>query len=288
MKKHFYYTISLLSVSFILFSCSKELDLDFQYSEPLLVIEGWIEQDGSAKILLTRSIPYFGKVESDSELMNLSVRTAKVILAGNGDFEILTLKRNEQYFPPYIYTSNKILGEINGSYTLTVISSGDTIFSHTTIPEPVQLDSAWFQYEDGNDTAGRVWIQFTDRAESIDYYRVFTQRIGKDKRFVPSYISTIPDKVFNGGTMKVGLLRGAGSLIQVGESRYFEKGDTILVKFCTLDKEHFDFWDSVQSEIITSANPFAASNARVKSNVTNPGFGIWGGYGSNYYTVIAK
>ena len=51
-------------------------------------------------------------------------------------------------------------------------------------------------------------------------------------------------------------------------------------------KEHFEFWDSLQAEIITSANPFAASNARVKSNLSE-GLGVWGGYGVTFYTVIA-
>lgn len=281
MKK---FLIILFFLTFI--SCEKDLDLRIPVSDPVIMVEGWIEQDRTAKILLTQSIPFFSNVDSAS-LNSIPVTKAKVTVTSSNETEILTLRPNSQYFPPYVYYSIDLKGKINEQYSIKIEYDQKIITAQTTIPSPVQLDSVWFQYEEENDTLGKVWIQLTDNPDEVNYYRVFTQRRGKDLRFVPGYISSFSDKAFNGGTIQLGILKGTGSLVELGENRYFEKGDTITVRFCTVDKEHFDFWDSVQGEIITSANPFAAGNARIKSNV-NEGFGIWGGYGSSYYTVIAN
>lgn len=266
--------------------CETDPVIDMPQTEGQIVIEGWIEQDKSVKVLLSNTVPFFSDLDSLT-LSDIPVKFAKVTVSNGAEEEILTRRINTDFYPPYVYYSTEIIGKVNQTYNLKVEYQGKTFIANTTIPEPVSLDSAWFQYEPGNDTAGRVWIKFSDNPDQKDYYRVFTQLKGKDSRFIPSYISTISDKVFNGGTIQVGLLKGAGSILQVGENRYFTKGDTIFVRFCTIDKVHFDFWDSVQAEVMTSANPFAASNARIQSNVSE-GIGIWGGYGATYYTVIAK
>ncbi len=274
-----------LGILLLIVSCEKELDLEMPIPEPKVVVEGWIEQDLSAKILLTHSVPYFTELDS-ATLMKIPIKSAKVTVVTDEEEEILTLKPNTSFFPPFVYNSNNLKGKVNSIYTLIIEYQGRTITAQTSIPDPVKLDSVWFQYEPGNDTLGRVWIQLTDNPGQENFYRVFTRRMGKDNRYVPSYISVFSDKVFSGGTVKIGLLRGTGSILQLGESRYFNKGDTIQVKFCTMNKEHFEFWDSLQAEIITSSNPFAASNARVKSNLSE-GLGVWGGYGVTFYTVTA-
>ncbi len=84
----------------------------------------------------------------------------------------------------------------------------------------------------------------------------------------------------------MGLLRGMSSILDINKNHFYRLGDTINIKFCTLDREHYEFWNSVQTEIITSSNPFASSHAKIKSNI-NGGYGIWGGYGATYYTVVA-
>ncbi len=83
------------------------------------------------------------------------------------------------------------------------------------------------------------------------------------------------------------LSRGSSSILDVENNRYFSVGDTIVLKFCSIDQASYEFWNTIQSQIITSANPFASSNAMVKSNI-NGGIGIWAGYAVSYDTIIAK
>lgn len=66
----------------------------------------------------------------------------------------------------------------------------------------------------------------------------------------------------------------------------FRKGDTIILKFCSINKQTFDFWNSYQGKVL-NITAFASSPNQLKSNITG-GIGIWGGYGASYYRVIAK
>jgi len=59
-------------------------------------------------------------------------------------------------------------------------------------------------------------------------------------------------------------------------------GDTMTLKWCTIDEANFDFWNTLE---FARANqgPFS-SYTRLQSNVTGA-LGIWGGYNVDYYTL---
>jgi hypothetical protein len=97
----------------------------------------------------------------------------------------------------------------------------------------------------------------------------------------------IDDIFFSGNKFGFSLNRSPGSYLSSQGNKYFAIGDTVSIKFCTIDKAHYDFWNSFQDEVLNTSNPFASSLSSVKSNVTN-GLGIWGGYGASYYTIIIK
>jgi|WetSurSiteA1Bulk_404760.scaffolds.fasta_scaffold00675_9 hypothetical protein len=267
-------------------ACEKELELDMPETPSKLVVEGWIENGQYAEILLTHTAPYFSAIDS-STLPDFAETHAKVTLFSESDHEILTLKPNQAYFPPYVYRSIDMNGEAGKTYSIEVILDGDTITAVTTIPEPVNLDSAWFEPDPGMDDKGRLWIRLTDDGSTENFYRILYKRKGKDSQFVSTNISTFNDALFNGETVDLGFLRGYSSMITMDTENYFEAGDTISVKFCSIDREQFDFWNVYQSEVLASSNPLATSNNQLKSNVRG-GLGIWSGYGSTYYLVYAK
>jgi hypothetical protein len=251
-----------------------------------MVVEGWIENGMPAQVILSHSAPYFSAIDSNN-IRDFSETHAKVTLYSGSDDEILTLKPNQSYFPPYLYKSSGIKGQSGGTYSIEVVLHGDTITASTTIPEPVELDSVWFETDPGMETKGRIWIRLTDDGSEANYYRLLYKRKGKDSRYTATNISTFSDVMINGKTAEMGFLRGYSSLAEVEKENYFEKGDTVSVKFCTIDKEQFDFWNVYQSKVIASANPLATSNNLLKSNIKG-GLGMWTGYGATSYMVIAK
>jgi hypothetical protein len=249
-------------------------------------VEGWIENGKNAEIILSHTAPYFSAIDSNS-LRDFAETHAKVTLFSGTEKEVLTLVPNQAYFPPLVYSSVEMKGETGKTYSLQIILSGDTITSSTTIPEPVSLDSVWFEHEPGLISKGKIWIRLKDNAAEENFYRILYKRKGKDSQFVSTNLSAFSDVLYNGKTVEMGFLRGFSSLIAAEEENYFESGDTVNVKFCTIDKIQFDFWNIYQNEVLASVNPLSSSNYHLKSNIRG-GLGIWTGYGATYYQVIAR
>lgn len=287
-KGHGFY--GLLSGTALLFlllwSCEKELDLNLPDEPSKLVVEGWIENGKNAEVLLSHTAPYFSAIDSNS-LQDFAETHAKVTLISNTENEILTLKPNQAYFPPLVYRSVEMKGETGGTYLLEVILAGDTVTATTTIPEPVSLDTVWFAVDPGLDSKGRIWIRFTDDGHKENYYRVLYKRKGKDSQFISAHISTFSDALFNGETVELGFLRGITSMIALENENYFESGDTVSLKFCTIDKVQFEFWKVYQNEVLSSANPLSTSNNQLRTNIKG-GLGIWSGYGATYYVINGR
>jgi hypothetical protein len=275
-----------LIVQALFSGCEKDLDLDIPVTPTKLVVEGWIENGRIAEIILSHSAPYFSAIDSTT-LPSFAESHAKVTLSSDTESEILTLSPNTAYFPPLVYRSVEIKGTAGKVYAIEVILEGDTITASTTIQQPVLLDSVWFARDPGAGENGRLWIRLTDDGRSENYYRILYKRKGKDSTYVATGISTFNDGLFNGTTVEMGFERGLTNMMAVEEDHYFTAGDTISVKFCTIDEDQFAFWNVYQNEVMTSANPLATSNNQLASNVRG-GLGIWSGYGATYYLVYAK
>jgi Domain of unknown function (DUF4249) len=281
--KHGVYIILILSL--FTFSCS-DFELDLPEYESKIVVDGWIEQDQSAKVILTLSAAYFSEIDSIA-LRKLVVTRAKVTVSDGETDEILTLRPNDKYFPPYVYEGTIIKGEPGKTYNLEVVYSNQVLTASTTIPEPVYLDSVWFELDEGKDSLGFIWAYFRDNPANKDFYRLLTKRKNIDKHFIPVFIPNFDDKLFNGEEMEFAIYKGRENPLVRDDVIHFTLGDTILLKVNSIDEMTYDFWMSVQQEVFNAGNPLASSNAELVTNI-NGGLGIWGGYGVSTYQIIAK
>lgn len=280
---------------YLLFTCALISLGTIQCSEPPLmpepddriVIDGWIENGQFAKVLLTRNSPYFASIDSAS-IRSFVLTGAKVTLSDGERSEVLILRRNDDYFPPFLFEGNEIIGDTGKTYTITANYGGKTAWAATTVPASVPLDSISFNLEPDSDSLGNIYVEFTDPPVDKNYYRILTKRSGKDPRYVSSMVMALDDIFL--GTEKFGfaLRRGPESVISSYGNEYFQLGDTVSIKFCVIDKAHFEFWNSFQAEAFNAGNPFASSLTVIKSNVQGDGLGIWGGYGANYYNIVLK
>lgn len=267
-------------------SCDTELDIDYPDHSSILVVEGWIDQDEGAIVLLTLSAPYFSDIDSNN-LLDYAVRSAKVSVISTEGEEVLTLKPSSKYFPPYYYFGTEIKGELMGEYSLEVDYRGIQYTANTSIPDLVEPDSVWFERV-GSDTLGNLKLKLSDDVLTTNYYRTLTQIKGSETKFSPTLTSLFTDEQFNGKTVELSLLKGSSTVLDFSsDSMYYAVGDTIILRFCSIDKAHYDFWNTVESQSIASSNPFSVNNSNVESNVDNA-IGIWGGYSVFYDTIIAK
>lgn len=266
--------------------CSSELLIDLPEPEEKIVVDGWIENTIQATVFLTTNTSYFSSIDS-SIWRDIVLSRAKVTLDDGENSEVLILRKDSRYFPPYYYAGNEIFGEAGKTYTITAEYGGKSIQSETTIPAPVPIDTCYFELIEEEDSLGLVILEFTDPPDEKNYYRIFIKRDGVDDKFISSFVMAINDQHFPGGKIKISLLRAPESQLSNRDDTYFRIGETILVKLCTTDKTTYDFWSSYQDEILNTANPFASSLSEVRSNISGDGLGIWCGYGSSIDTIFA-
>jgi hypothetical protein len=287
MSKAIFKTVMVLLPLLFGIGCNDDMYVNTPLPDDKIVIDGWIEDGQYAKVMLTRNSPYFSSIDSAS-LRELVLTRAKVSLSDGEKEEILILRKNENYFPPYIFEGNEIKGDTGKIYTLTAEYGGKTAWASTTIPAKVPLDTFYFNLEQNSDSLGTIYLEFSDPIENKNFYRILTKRLGKDARYYSTIVQAIDDSYFSGNKFGFSISRSPQSILSSQGNQYFEKGDTVNIKFCTIDKDQYEFWDSYQDEILNASNPFAASLSTIKSNVCGTGLGVWGGYGVNLYTLIIK
>lgn len=288
----------LIALLGLLFSaCEKEVDLNLPDAEDKIVVEGVIENGKYPYVILTRSSPYFAPV--GDWIDNLFIEDATVYVSDGNTTDTLYLTIDTEIYNPLpilAYKANNMIGEVGKTYDLTVVAEGKTLTASTTITAPVPLDSLWFQVEPGadTDTLGYVWAQLTDPAEPGTNYAWFSQIIGRDPRLLAPLGYTFDDKFFNGSTITFPYQKAEDRLTAQDEVDvdtlhthpwFYSQGDTVVIKFCTMDYAHYKFRDILEDVTESGDNPFS-SPATVPTNLGEEGLGFWGGFGCALDTVI--
>ncbi|MGD0710763.1 MAG: DUF4249 domain-containing protein [Bacteroidales bacterium] len=278
-----------LFVIVMLYSCEKDIKINIPNAPTKIVVEAWIDLNDYPIVLLTKSLPFFGTIDS-AMLASLIIQDATVVVSDGFSTDTLAKIFDPNYLPYIQYKGTKIKGVAGRIYSLTVKDEGQTLTATTTIPPPIPLDSAWFKVQPSMDSLGYVWATFTDPPQPGNYYRIFTKRLSIDKIFIPELGSVYEDRFFNGQTLTFSILRGPSSNISPTsdpEATYYKKGETIIIKTCTIDQVQYNFWRSAENEVYGGGNPFV-NPSQIPTNINGGGLGVWGGYGCSFDTVIAK
>ena len=101
------------------------------------------------------------------------------------------------------------------------------------------------------------------------------------------FSSVIDDRFFDGKEFEFPLTKAEplNEDIDPAEYGYFAVGDTVTLKWSTIDQEHFDFWNTLEFNRVNQG-PFS-SYTKVDFNIEG-GIGIWGGYSSSFYKMVAR
>lgn len=284
MKKS---VLILFVLALVFQSCIEDVDLEIVGSDSNIVIEGRIDSDSVAYVLITRTTSVSEQLDEDK----LFVENAEVYVS-NG-FTIDTLKNN---IIPYIYYGNpsKLKGVPGNRYYLTVKVDGETYESSTYIPTPVPLDSVWWQPQPPHDTLGYSWVHLTDPPDIGNAYAFFAKRPNRDYRYLTSMGSYYDDKFINGKSFDSFFFRGEDESVikdevdssdkEYDETNFYNIKDTIYIKFCTIDYSTYRFYYTFESAVQNNGNPFG-SPINVQSNIEGGALGVWAGYGVSYDTI---
>ncbi len=294
----------LLAYTFVFQACERDITLDLPDPKSFVVVHGQIEPDSFAIVSLSRNSPYFAPVDL-ATIASLVINNALVIVSDGIEQDTLQPAFYFQHFTLFNYRGTKIKGQYGRTYTLKIVTAEEELQAVTTIPMPVPLDSLWVRTradlirEAGNLTPSprdeeliALYFRYTDPPQPGNFVRAFSRR-NQETLWSSSFGSIYSDELINGQSVEFILQRGKEAYLfndslTFEEFGYFEKGDTIYTKWCTIDKPHYTFWNTLQSATGGSGNPFStptivATNIR---GIRGNGLGIWGGYGTSLDTFI--
>lgn len=247
-----------------------------------LIVEGRIEADGPAEVLLTTNLAAIGTIAEET-LEGAVVRWAKVTVSDGERSEVLTGYRDECCMTGFVYRSNRILGRTGGRYVLTVEYSGLTLKAETTIPEPVGLDEVEAVKVDGEHYTVRA--RFRDPEGKNAYlFECRTEGGERETRyFRPALLGIVDDSLFPDHRCEVTVNRPL-DYVHIGDySQYFHRDERVVVRFSALGDFGYRFWSLFEDEVLNALNPVFPSTANLPSNIEGGGRGIWCGYASSRY-----
>jgi hypothetical protein len=291
--------LSLVILIFAISSCEKEVHVKLSDGDPSLVVEGAIETGVPPYVVLTTSIGYFAKIDLNT-LQNSFVHGA-VVKVSDGT-KTVNLKEYtidtgalDNKFSFYSIDINdpaqKMLGEQEKMYKLTIEYKGKTYESSTKIPTPTPLDSVITIVPaiipKNNPDVRQLKIFFKDPDTAGNFVRYFTKR--NKEMYYPGLNSVYSDELINNTYFQTPLSAGENRNTTTGRDSlgFFHPGDSVILKWCAIDKRVYDFYNTFEYAIGTLGSPFATPIS-VKTNISNGGLGVWAGYGSIYYPLVIK
>lgn len=288
------YTVFLLLISHFFLSCEREITFQLEQPSPKLVVEAFIENGEPPFVFLTSSLAYYATVSLP--ILNESlVKDAEVSIEFSGTR--YPLRGHTATGPAsllgYFYTVDSVAqqpalrGALRGSYKLTIRWKGETYTAATTIPDTTRtIDSIFWKWPPPGNPPGKVavYVRAKDRPGLGDYIRYFTKQ--NNGPYLPGFNSVFDDQIIDGTTYEVQVERG---VIRTGELEegyaLFNRGDTVQLKLCTIDKSTYDFWRTTEFNFASVGNPFS-SPTRVLSNLSNGALGYFGGYAVQYRRLL--
>lgn len=254
----------------LLAACSKQEEAGRSW----LVVEGWIENGDHPVVMVSESIGIAtGQGMATGEMLDHIAKWAKVSVSDGEHKEYLTGLIDNRYFPPYVYSTSKITGEVGKTYTLTVEYKDYKVVASTRIPEPVPIDTVYVQSV--TDSIASLRVGFTDPPQGGQYYKVFTKTENRDSHYHPSAMTNLSDESLDGYSEV--FLYSTQRLMDYVDFPNIRLGDVLWIKLCTMDRKSFDYWNNF--EIMLASNSFYMYfESDLDSNLEGAQ-GYWAGYG---------
>lgn len=272
--------IWVILAALILAGCSQE---PVTPAPEKLVIEGWIEDGGAPVVYVTSTLKVTeGEVVGADAIESHIVKWAKVTISDGTESVVLTGTASSRFYPPYAYTTGRMFGKVGTTYTITVEYSGEVATASAAIPPPAELDD--IQAVPEGDTGEYVIrVNFTDNPATEDYYRFFMRINDVDKTYLPAPVGTVSDAQISSGAVQLELQPGA-SMFRTERRTGFRSGETVSVKFCTMERSMYMYWNAFEEQYNLTDIPFFSLDSNLPGNVSG-GIGYFAAYGSSTYTV---
>jgi hypothetical protein len=242
--------LSLILLSLFLNSCEEVVDVDLKTEKPRLVINASINwykgSDGSQqKIKLTTSTGFYS-----TTIPTVSGATVFIKNSANTVFDFIEVPTTGEY------VCTNFIAQLDETYTLTVISNGQTYTATETMKSVAPIDEL-IQKDDGGITGNDIEIRtfFHDPAAVDNFYMYkykYSNRVTLDY-----YVDE--DKFFQGNRF-----------FSVSQNDDLEAGDQVEITHFGISRNYFNYMNVLLS--ISGSNnggPFQTPPATVRGNIIN-------------------
>lgn len=238
-------------------SLDKVIEVKLPPYERKLVAECYLEAGKPVQVLLTESQSYF-----DSLKINL-INNASVVVQGG---DVPDTLQQSQYFDlenKKLYNYSAYLSDgvdTNRNYSIEIRDKQGRVLKGSTsfLPKP-RIDSIVVRYDADRDSAAGIIVWMKDFAGQANYYRIV---LNEDSLSGAASLDfTFTDNL------------GDGKEIPIGTSYRFKKKQTLYIRMFHIEKQYYDYLESLQDANRANGNPFAQP-AIVKSAMEG-GYGIF-------------
>lgn len=249
---------------------------------PRICVEGWIENGNKPIVILTENITPSEEYSPIDEAYSHSIHDASVTITVNNEQYVLHETVDSTYTPPYIYTTDQLIGSEGMRYDLCVSYLGTTATASTTIPSVVEIDSITKKQVEDNSSYYYLIAHFKDEQTTDDWYKFFVKTdLQPDSMFISSMFGTVSDVNSLESKLEIPIYQGRR---ENGEyyTPFFSNEEHITVKFCHIDDTAYQYWHEFDKMLALSRNPLLIYRTNLPSNI-NGGLGYWFGYGAKIY-----
>lgn len=274
--KRLWYILTLL----VLFAC----DNDYLESDNIeeLVVEGWIESGHAPVVMVSSTIPVSSTPQPISNITEHILRYAEVYVEHNGTKEYLTARLTDRFTIRNYFTSPTLRGEPGETYRLHVKWLDYEASAVCTIPNPVAIDTAYFE-KAVDDTSYVAKMIFHNVPEAGRYYQTFRRTGSASNAYRAVNFTTLDGSVID--TVITETFMKPMMTIEAKDV-YLHPGDTVALKLATIERPMYEFWSSF-ADYRNSAGTVLSAPSNVKGNVKGA-IGYWAGYGIDIREIVCR
>lgn len=278
----------------LLIGCEKKVSFQLHDQPDKLVVEATIENGQPPVVILSKSVGYFSKISAD--LLNQSFVHGADVSVSNGtkNHKLKEYSKSLGNGVTFYYysidsanLSTSFVGELNHQYSLKIVSEGKEYTAVTTIPNITKrIDSVWWKKPPVTKDSSKiiVMVRATDPPGYGDYIRYYTKT--NREPFYPPMNSTFDDFFIDGTTYELQVDKGVDRNLDINfDENFFRRGDTVALKLSNIDKATYDFWRTMEFSYASIGDPFSTPT-KVLSNIKGDALGYFGGYASQFRTII--
>ncbi len=311
MIRAYLHILLFFFASMLFYSCEEEFVPEINSLPPEIVVEGYIEAGDaptSPFVILTRSIPFFNEINLNA-IDGFFVRDAVITVSTDNQTVQLEefcldeldpiqrgiaaelfgfdLDSTDINFCVYIDPTFSMIGEVGKQYDLNIEVEGKTITASTTLPAKSNVTDYTFFDTPGepSDTLRELRVTLADEPNEANFYRYFTSE--NEEGMLAPFNSVLNDLFFDGDEFQFPLPKAEQADVEFNFESFgfYRVGDTIDVKFCSIDEAHYDFWSTLEFNR-ANQGPFSSYTA-ISYNIEG-GLGIWGGYTASITRLVVE